>query len=69
MIYKLLHTYIPQCLLICDLAQLLPTRYLHPYSVMFYGSADKEVKVAGHQAKGTVDLELVVKRDETKTKV
>ena len=60
MIHKLLHTYIPQ---------LLPTRYLHPYSVMFNGSADKEVKVAGHQAKGTVDLGLVVKRDETKTKV
>ena len=42
MIYKLLHTYIPQCLLIRDLVQLPPTRCLHPYSVMFCNSADKK---------------------------
>ena len=42
MIYKLLHTYIPQCLLVRDLVQLLPTRYPHAYSMVFYGSADKK---------------------------
>ena len=34
MIYKLLHNYMPQCLLICDLVQLLGIRFLHSYSVM-----------------------------------
>ena len=41
MIYKLLHIYMPQRLFVRDLTQLLATRFLHPYSVIFHGSADK----------------------------
>lgn len=52
----------PQCLLVCDLAQLLATRFLHPCSLIFHGDADKK-KVPGHQAKCTVVVELVLKRD------
>ena len=54
MIYKLLHICMPQCFLVRDLTQLLATRFLHPYSVIFRGSADKNV--AGHQAKRTIVL-------------
>ena len=42
MIYKLLHIYMPQCLQVRDLAQLLATRFLHPYSILFHGSANKK---------------------------
>ena len=35
MIYKLLHIYLPQCLLVRDLAQRQTTRFLHPYTVIF----------------------------------
>ena len=44
----------PQCFRVRDLTQLLATRFLHPYSVIFRGSADKNV--AGHQAKRTIVL-------------
>ena len=51
----------PQFLLICDLAPLLTTRFLHPRFMMFPGVQIKNV--AGHQAKSTVGLGLVLKRD------
>ena len=55
-----------QCLPFRDLAQLLATRFLHPY---LYSAAVLIKKIAGHQAKCTVALGLVLKRDrQDKTK-
>ena len=50
-----------QCLLVCDLAQLLAIRLLQPNFVMFYDKADKNV--AHQQTKRAVVLVLVLKRD------
>ena len=66
MIYKLLHIYMSQCLLVRDLAQLLATRFLHRYP---YSAAVLIKKIAGHQGKCTVVLGLVLRRDrQDKTK-
>ena len=54
----------PQWLVICDLAQLLTTRFLYPCSVMFHGGVHEKARVAGHQDKCTVILLLVVKCDQ-----
>ena len=51
----------PQCLLVCDLAQLMDTRLLQPHFVMFHGSADKNM--AHHHTKRTVFLVLLLKGD------
>ena len=53
-------SYMPQCLLVPDLAQLLATRFLQ-CSMM---STSEQIKnVTGHQAKCTVVLGLVLKHD------
>ena len=57
-----------QCLLVPDLAQLLVTRFLILHHSMT-STAEQIKNVAGHQAKFTVVLGLVLKRnrhDETK---
>ena len=52
----------PQCLLVSDLAQLLATPFLILYLSMM--STEEHIKsVAGHQAKFTIVLELVLKND------
>ena len=51
-------------MLVRDLAQLLATRFLHPYFVIFHGLTAVLIKnVADQQAKCTFDLGLVLKRD------
>ena len=52
----------PQCLLVPDLAQLLATRFLILQHSMI-STAEQIKNVAGHQAKFTVVLGLVLKRD------
>ena len=60
-IYKLLHTYMPQCLLICNLTQLQShTSCIH---VRCCSTAVQIKKVPGHQVKCTFVLGLVLKRD------
>ena len=55
-----------QCLLVRDLAQLLATHFLHRYP---YSAVVLIKKIAGHQAKCTVALGLVLKHDrQDKTK-
>ena len=52
----------PQCLLVPDLAQLLATRFLVLQHSMI-STAEHIKNVAGHQAKFTVVLGLVLKCD------
>ena len=55
-------SYMPQWLLVPDLAQFLATRFLVvQHSII--STTEKIKKVAGHQAKCTVVLGLVPKRD------
>ena len=51
-----------KCLLVPDLAQLLTTRFLILQHSML-STAEQIKNVAGHQAKCTVVLKLVLKRD------
>ena len=52
----------PQCLLVPDLAQVLATRFLILQHSMI-STAERMKNVAGQQAKFTVVLGLVLKRD------
>ena len=52
----------PQCLLVPDLAQVLATRFLILQHSMI-STAEQIKNVAGQQAKFTVVLGLVLKRD------
>ena len=52
----------PQCLLVSDLAQLLATSFLILQHSML-STVEQKKNVAGHQAKFTVVLGLVLKRD------
>ena len=52
----------PQCLLVSDLAQLLATSFLILQHSML-STVEQKKNVAGHQAKFTVVLGPVLKRD------